>query len=399
MKNALHALARTLGLVAVLFGVFWGFRHLQASLEKRIKRRIEQLEAKSLRIVQAERVWSVLLTALRVLRALIVLVVVYVFLNFVLSLFPWTRHFARTLLRVVSDPVIAMATSVADYVPNLAFLILLFFIVRYVIKVLREIFVALGRGRLSIRGFETEWAIPTYRIVRVVVIVFAVVLAYPYIPGSDSQAFKGISILFGVLFSLGSTSLISNVIAGYTMTYRRAFRIGDRVRIGNTLGDVTDMRLLVTHVRTLKNEEVVIPNSTILNSEVVNYSTLVKQRGLILHTTVGIGYETPWRQVEAMLLMAAERTTGISEQPPPFVLQTALRDFAVNYELNAYCGDEKQTTALYSELHRNIQDVFNEYGVQIMTPAYEADTAEPKVVPKAKWYAEPAAPPPSRGDD
>ena len=187
--------------------------------------------------------------------------------------------------------------------------------------------------------------------------------------------------------------MISNVIAGYAMTYRRAFRIGDRVKINGTIGDVTEKRVMVTHLRSLKNEEVVVPNSTILNNEVVNYSTMARQQGLILHTTVGIGYEVPWRQVEAMLLMAAERTRGLLREPKPFVLQKSLADFAVNYELNAYIGDEKKIMPFYSELHKNIQDVFNEYGIQIMTPSYRADTPEPKIVPKDQWYTEPASPP------
>ena len=392
LSNVLHAIGRTLVLVAVLFGVFWGFRRLEALLEKQIKTRMKKLEAKSLRIIQSEQLWELLRIVLRVLRLLIVVVLVYVFLNFVLSLFPWTRHAAGTLLHFLVDPLAAISLAILNYVPSLIFLILLFFITRYVLRVLARFFTALGRERIHIKGFDADWALPTYRIVRVVVILFAVVLAYPYIPGSDSEAFKGISILFGVLFSLGSTSVISNVIAGYTMTYRRAFRIGDRVKIGGTIGDVMEMRVLVTHVRSLKNEEVVIPNSTILNNEVINYSKMAREHGLILHTTVGIGYEVPWRQVEAMLIMAAHRTPNILKQPEPFVLQTGLADFAVNYELNAYCGDEKQAMELYSGLHQNIQDVFNEYGIQIMTPSYRMDTPEPKIVPKDQWYAEPAAP-------
>jgi small-conductance mechanosensitive channel len=184
-----------------------------------------------------------------------------------------------------------------------------------------------------------------------------------------------------------------DVIAGYTMTYRRAFREGDRIRIGDVVGDVTHQRLLVTHVRTPKNEDVVVPNSTILSNNVVNYSSHARNAGLILHTAVGIGYEVPWRQVEAMLRMAAERTAGLLREPPPFVLQTALGDFAVTYELNAYCDDPSAMPRLYAGLHRNILDVFNEYGVQIMTPAYEADTTEPKLVPKERWHEAPADPP------
>lgn len=196
--------------------------------------------------------------------------------------------------------------------------------------------------------------------------------------------------MLGVLFSLGSTSVISNVIAGYAMTYRRAFRIGDRVKIGETVGDVIERRILVTHLITPKNEEVVIPNSSILSGEVTNYSTMARAQGLILHTTVGIGYEVPWRQVEAMLLLAADQTEGLLKEPKPFIRQKSLADFAVNYELNAYCSDASKMMKLYTEMHRNIQDIFNEHGVQIMTPAYKEDTAEPKIVPKERWYTSPA---------
>src|SRR5262249_10762436 len=223
------------------------------------------------------------------------------------------------------------------------------------------------------KDFEPDWAEPTYKLVRAAVIAFALIVAYPYIPGSSSEAFKGVSIFLGVIFSLGSTSTISNVLAGYVMIYRRAFREGDVVRIGDKSGVVSRVRLQVTHLRTPKNEDIVIPNSTILSGEVVNYSTLAKTDGLILHTTVGIGYEVPCRQVEAMLLEAADRTEGLKKEPKPFVLQTLLGDFAVTYQINAYCDEPRRMPRLYSALHANVLDLFNEYGVQIMTPAYEGD--------------------------
>lgn len=389
--NIYSAFLRTLGLVFTLLLINWLFHISDKWLEKRVKSTIQKVEAKSLRIIQADQIWHVFRFGLRLLRVLIILLIAWVFLHFVLNLFPWTRYFSNTAFDHVINPLQKMGLAVIGYIPSLIFLILLYYITRYVLKLIYQYFMAVQRGNIKLRSFDADWSLPTYRIVRVLVILLAVVLAYPYIPGSDSQAFKGISIIFGVLFSLGSTSVISNVIAGYTMTYRRAFRVGDRIKIGDTVGDVLEMRVLVTHVRSLKNEEVVIPNSTILNNEVINYSKLASEQGLILHTTVGIGYEVAWRQVEAMLLKAAERTEGIAKDPKPFVLQTALADFAVNYELNAYCKDEKRATALYSELHRNIQDIFNEYEVSIMTPAYEADTPEPKVVPKNQWYADPAA--------
>ncbi len=174
------------------------------------------------------------------------------------------------------------------------------------------------------------------------------------------------------------------------MTYRRAFRVGDRVQIGGTLGDVIETRVQVTHLRTAKNEEVIVPNSNILSNEVINYSSLARSDGLILHTTVGIGYEVPWRQVEAILLMAAERTEGLMKEPPPFVRQLALADFAVNYEINAYCDNAQAMFSLYDALHRNVLDVFNEYGIQIMTPAYRADPEVPKLVAKDGWFSAPA---------
>ena len=393
IKNSVYALVATVIIIGLLFGIRWSFRRLDTLLEKQLQRHIESLEAKSLRIVQAEQIWSILRSALKVVRILFMLFLFYIYLNSVLGLFPWTRLLARTLLYYVINPLTTMGSAVIEYLPKLFFLLILVIVVRYILKMLRILFSAVEKERLKLSGFESDWAWPTYRIVRLIVIAFAIVIAYPYIPGSDSAAFKGVSLFFGILFSLGSTSVIGNVIAGYTMTYRRAFRVGDRVRIGETMGDVTEMRLLVTHVRTIKNEEVVIPNSVILNNEVTNYSIMAREQGLILHTTVGIGYEVPWRQVEAMLLLAAQRTPGLRTDTPPFVLQKSLGDYAVNYELNVYCDDVDRMMHLYSQLHRNIQDVFNEYGVQIMTPAYKSDTPEPKIVPKEKWYTEPAKAP------
>jgi small-conductance mechanosensitive channel len=177
------------------------------------------------------------------------------------------------------------------------------------------------------------------------------------------------------------------------MTYRRAFKVGDRIKVNDLIGEVVETRLLVTHLRTVKNEEIVVPNSLILNSHITNYSTLARSRGLILHTTVGIGYETPWRQVEAMLRLAAARTPGLLKEPPPFVLQKSLDDFAVTYEINVYCDNPQAMGRLYTALHQNILDVFNEYGIQIMTPAYESDPEQPKVVPKGQWFMAPATNP------
>jgi small-conductance mechanosensitive channel len=294
------------------------------------------------------------------------------------------------LLGYILNPLATMGWGIAIAIPDLLFLVILFLVTRYLLKLISLFFAAVGRGEVSLSGFDREWADPTYKLLRVAIVALTLVVAYPYIPGSGSEAFKGISIFIGIVFSLGSSSAIANVIAGYTMTYRRAFRVGDRVKIGDTIGDVTEVRLQVTRLKTIKNEEVIIPNSYILNNDVVNYSALARQPGLILHTKVGIGYETPWRQVEAMLLIAAERTPGLLAEPKPFVRQLSLGDFAVTYEINGYCDTPQAMGQIYTALHRNILDVFNENGVQIMTPAYEGDPEVPKVVPKDQWFNAPA---------
>jgi len=393
LKAALYAIAATLALLAVVYGLIVLFRRINGLLEMRFRKRIEEFEIKSLRLVQAHQIWAGAVAIVKVIRALLLLSLLYIYLELVLGLFPWTRWLARELLDYVADPLLVMGRAFVAYLPKLFFLIVLVLVVRFVLKLIHVFFDAIAEGRVHFANFEQEWAWPTYRIVRFVFLAFMLVIAYPYIPGSDSDAFKGVSLFLGVLFSLGSSSVLSNVIAGYSMTYRRAFKVGDRVRIDNTFGDVVEMSVLVTHILTPKNERVVIPNSKILNNEVINYSAMARDKGLILHTTVGIGYETSWRQVEAMLLMAAERTSGLRPNSKAFVLQKSLGDFAVNYELNVYSDDPRSMNRQYTELHRNILDVFNEYGVQIMTPAYEGDTPEPKVVPKDRWYAAPAQAP------
>ena len=276
-------------------------------------------------------------------------------------------------------------------IPSLVFLAVLYVVVRITLRLVRLFFQAIEQGSVAFAGFDSEWAQPTYKLVRIGIVAFALIVAYPYIPGSKSEAFKGVSLFIGIVFSLGSSSAISNIIAGYMMTYRRAFKVGDRVKIGESIGEVIAIRLQVTHLRSLKNEEIVIPNSQILGGEVLNYSSLSRERGLILHTEVGIGYETPWRQVENMLLTAAARTPGLGTKPEPFVLVKKLGDFAIVYELNVPCGEVATLAKQYTALHHQVLDVFNEHGVQIMTPAYEGDPPEPKIVPPEHWKALPVA--------
>lgn len=369
------------------------FRFAFDAFERRYRSRVQSVKLQSYEVVRAENIWNAVQTALRIVRTFVLLAFSYVYLTVVLREFPWTRGTAASLIDVVVDPLKSMGLALLQYLPKLVFVILLAFAVRYLLKVTNALASAVGEGRIPLRGFDADWAQPTYNILRVLIILLALVVAYPYLPGSGSAAFQGLSIFAGLMLSLGASSAMASIIAGYTVTYRRAFRVGDRITIGDLTGEVTQVRLLVTHLRTDKNEEVVVPNSMVLQNQVVNYSKLAKEQGLILHANVGIGYETPWRQVEAMLLMAAERTNGLLRQPQPFVLERALGDFSVTYEINAYVDEARGMMKRYAALHRNILDVFNEYGVQIMTPGYEGDPELPKVVPKEQWYTEPAREP------
>ncbi len=394
LSSAWKTLAATVVLALSLALVFTLWRRLDTRVTEAVHRRMQALKVKSLKLVRLEDVGQVVRTTLRTLRTLLAAVFVFLYLQFVLGLFPGTRWIHQRLADWVLGPLETMGDAVLNAIPNLIFLVILIFVMRWVVKLVRLFFEAVERETLTLANFDPDWAQPTFKIVRLALIGFGLVVAYPYIPGSSSAAFKGISLFAGLVFSLGSSSIVSNIIAGYTMTYRRAYRVGDRVRIGDITGEVTAIRLQVTSIRTPKNEEVIIPNSLVTGSEVTNYSVYARAQGLILHTTVGIGYETPWRQVEAMLLMAAERTEGLRRDPPPFVLQRQLGDFCVTYEINAYTDQAHNILGQYTALHRHILDVFNEYNVQIMTPAYEGDPDRPKVVPKEQWYSVPATAPP-----
>lgn len=396
LKHSLFALAATGILVLGWWGLRWMFNRFDAAIGRRFKERVKDVTIQKVHILQSHQLWSIFRGILKTIRLFLLLLLLYAYLNFVFRLFPWTEYLGKHLISLVLDPLQMIAKGIVGFIPDLFSLGILVTIFYYLLKFAKLFFANLAEGRVAFQGFDQEWAWPTYRIFRFLIIAFGVVIAYPHIPGSSSNAFKGVTLFLGVLLSLGSTSVIGNILAGYSLAYRRAFRLGDRIKINEHVGDVVERRLLVTHLRSLKNEEVIVPNSEILNHPVINYSSLAKQQGLILHTTVGIGYETPWRQVEAMLMEAADRTPGLLKEPPPFVLQQFLGDFCVTYELNVYCNQPHDMMKLYTLLSQNILDRFNEHGVQIMTPNYRDDPEQPKIVPKNQWFAPPAAKPPEK---
>jgi len=387
--GALYTVIATIVFIAILI-IISKFKHkIDRRIDDRFKEWKKGIRIQSIEIVRAEHINKLLEGSLSGIHVILVLVFLYIYLELVLSFFPLTSPIAEQIFGYVLSPLTTIGSGFIEYIPNFIFIAVLILIVRYVLKAMKIVFLGIEKERVKIHGFYPEWAKSTYRIISFLVIAFSVVIAFPYIPGSGSLAFKGVSVFVGVLFSLGAQSAVSNVIAGFALTYRRAFLVGDRVKIADFTGDVLETRLQVTTLRTPKNEEIVVPNSMILNSHVINYSAKSREKGLILHTNITIGYDTPWRQVHGMLLMAAGRTPGLLAEPKPFVLQKSLDDFYVTYELNVYTDKPQRMAAFYSELHQNILDVFNEYGVQIMSPNYVADRAEPAIVPKDHWYDPP----------
>jgi small-conductance mechanosensitive channel len=310
--------------------------------------------------------------ALRIVRALILIAVAVGWLEFVLSALPWTRPYARLVLPWLKAPFAYVGSSVIAALPNLFYIAVIVGLNLALLRLVYRFFSAVRDGAVRIQGFLPEWADPTYRLVRILIIAVTFVAAFPYIPGSSSPAFQGVSLFIGLLVSLSSSSAISNIIAGTILTYTGAFRMGDRVAIAGTTGDVVKRSLLTTHLRTIKNEVVAIPNSIVLGGSIVNYAALASEGGLILHTTVTIGYDAPWRTVHQLLVSAALATDGIEASPAPFVWQTALNDFYVSYEINAYTRRPHDMPDIYAALHANIQDAFNEGGVEIMSPHYSS---------------------------
>lgn len=386
LKNVFQTLISTVILIIFIFILIRLSKRINNALQNRIKARIDAVDNISFNLIKSNQIWKGFHVLFNSIRNILIITIIGVFINYVLSLFPWTNSFAIYLLNLITNPIIHLGTSFVLYIPKLIFLIIIYFITKYVLKIIKLFFSGIEGGGIIIKDFHPEWAISTFKIVRAFIIAFAVIIAYPYIPGSDSVAFKGVSVFIGVLFSIGSSGFIGNLIAGYSMIYRSAFRKGDFIEVEGQTGFVEEQQLLVTRLRSLKNEEIILSNSILLNSKIINYTVKAKENGVILHTVVGIGYETPWRQVDAMLKLAANRTEGLLKDPPPFVLKKDLADFAVNYEINAYCKDVDKMKKVYSLLHENILDVFNENNVQIMTPSYERDPEIPKVVPKDQWH-------------
>ena len=375
MRGLLSNLMLALGLFAIYQTILFTsqlFPRLYTILEGWRDTRFHVVKFKSMELVTPDQITDFLLSFSRYIQAGLTLILFGAGFTYTLSFFPGTQSIALGIIESLYVVFHNFGETILGFVPNLVTLLFIMFVTRYALKLLRFFYEGIQTNRIKIFGLHKDLAEPTYQLLRFLAIAMALVAAYPFLPGSNSPVFRGITIFAGFLLSLGSTALVTNIVSGVVLTYTRGLRIGDRVKIGGTTGDVVERTMLVTRIRTIKNVVVSIPNSMVINNEIINYSALTAKNGLILNTTVTIGYDVPWRTVHELLIHAALSTTGIQQTPKPFVLQTSLDDYYVSYELNAYTSHPKRMALIYSDLHQNIQDHFNRAHVEIMSPAYTA---------------------------
>jgi small-conductance mechanosensitive channel len=377
--------------------LLWAARRLHGVLVARLaiaaERRLRRLTVADVALVKASHAADVLRHTVTAFLVSVSLFFVYSWLTFTLRRFPYTRPWGESLRAFLLDKFAFVGLKMLGALPDLFTVLLILLITRYAVKLSHAVFYSVEQGRITLPYVFPETAPPTRRLVATLLWLLGVVLAYPYLPGSNSDAFKGVSVFVGLVVSLGSSGIVNQLMSGFTITYSRSVRVGDFVRIGDVEGTISQLGALSTKVKTPRREEVTIPNAVVMSTVTTNYSRLADTEGVFVPTSLTIGYDVPWRQVHALLLMAAERTPGIKANPKPAVRQTALQDFYVQYTLLVCLENPALRGPTLGALHGNIQDAFNEFGVQIMSPNYEADPNYRKVVPMTDWYAAPAKDP------
>lgn len=379
-EHSLTNLIKRLGLVAlivcflvvIVVVINRIFRRISDYISAHKEHYLTLFKLKRVKVITAEHLESGLLKFIGILKLLVVILIIYLSLPLLFTLFPETEGWTWTLLGWILGPLRSAGKAVVDYLPDFFKVVIIVLLFRFLLKGIRYLFYEVKRGNMQFRGFHADWAIPTFNILRFILYAFMLVLIFPFLPGSSSPAFQGVSVFLGILISLGSSSAITNIVAGLVITYMRPFRIGDRVKIGEVVGDVMEKSMLVTRIKTIKNEDITVPNSLVLSSSTINYSSHTKneRQGLIIHYTVTVGYDVAWRQVYQLLIDAALKTNHIQSDPTPFVLQTSLDDFYISYQINAYTKEANKQATIYSNLLENIQDVFREAGIEIMSPSY-----------------------------
>lgn len=370
---------RILYFVLVLAGQYllfwltgWLFRKLKVRIQKLKDTRLKPISIQNYELLDTQRQVNLLIFLSNLLRYVIMLLQLLITVPLLFAIFPQTKGLAYQIFSYIWNPIKNILVGIVDYIPNLFAILIICFAVKYLVRLVHYLSREVEAGRLKFGGFYPDWAMPTYHIIRFLLYAFMIAMIYPYLPAAKNGVFQGISVFVGLIISLGSSTVIGNVIAGLVITYMRPFKLGDRIQLNDTTGNVIEKTPLVTRIKTPKNEVVTIPNSFIMSSHTVNYSASAREYGLIIHSEVTIGYDVPWRQVHQLLIEAALNTPGVIDDPRPFVLETSLSDWYPVYQINAYIREADKLAQIYSDLHQNIQDRFNEAGIEIMSPHYMA---------------------------
>ena len=357
---------RILYFVLVLAGQYllfwltgWLFRKLKVRIQKLKDTRLKPISIQNYELLDTQRQVNLLIFLSNLLRYVIMLLQLLITVPLLFAIFPQTKGLAYQIFSYIWNPIKNILVGIVDYIPNLFAILIICFAVKYLVRLVHYLSREVEAGRLKFGGFYPDWAMPTYHIIRFLLYAFMIAMIYPYLPGAKNGVFQGISVFVGLIISLGSSTVIGNVIAGLVITYMRPFKLGDRIQLNDTTGNVIEKTPLVTRIKTPKNEVVTIPNSFIMSSHTVNYSASAREYGLIIHSEVTIGYDAPWRQVHQLLMEAALNTPGVIDWYPV-------------YQINAYIREADKLAQIYSDLHQNIQDRFNEAGVEIMSPHYMA---------------------------
>jgi len=391
-------LARGILITAVATFVFLSLQYLLHRLRTRSRRKINAAEdlhrhgTHSLQVDIRHRLWQLLQWFVILLLWGTALIIAYVWAGAVLAQFPYSQPWAHSLHEFVLNILSVLTNGIIRAIPNLVVLFVIVLLTRTFVRISNYVFDGVENRRLEVPWIDPDTSKATRRVAAVLIWIFGLTVAYPYIPGSETDAFKGISVFAGLMISLGSAGVVNQVMSGLMVIFARALRLGEFIKVGETEGTVTEIGFLATKIRTIQQQEISLPNTLVASTHVINYSRLTGHDGLVATTTVSIGYDTPWRQVHALLEMAAARTARLRKDAAPRVLQRGLSDFYVEYILVVRIDRAEERGMALSELHANIQDTFNEYGVQIMSPNFEAQPEKNVIVPKEKWYAQPAAP-------
>ena len=350
----------------------WLFRKVKARILRLKDTKIKPVSIQGYELLDTQKQANLLVFLASVGRYILMALQLLFTVPLIFIIFPQTEGLAYRLLGYIWNPIRSIFVSIVDYIPKLFTIIVIRYAVKYLVRLVLYLAREVEVGRLKINGFYSDWAMPTFHIIRFLLYAFMIAMIYPYLPGASSGVFQGISVFVGLIVSLGSSTVIGNIIAGLVITYMRPFKMGDRIKLNDTIGNIIEKTPLVTRIRTPKNEVVTVPNSFIMSSHTVNYSTSAREYGLIIHTEVSIGYDVPWRRVNPLLIEAALNTPGVVDDPRPFVLETSLSDWYPVYQINAYIKDANRMSQIYSDLYQNIQDKFNEAGIEIMSPHYMA---------------------------